>query len=243
MAFVTKHRKLPWLAALVLPLAAPFMSIAAASAAPMTPPPLAPSFSHLEIGADGAWVVGDFPAGSGRFSIGTYNPTDFDHQLLTDSVEVDASVVAVHIDKVLKVFSPTCAQLDVGKKGEEQPIGGALETSGCQETPPPTTAPPVTAPPTTAPPASPPPAPASPPVAPPGADSPPDAAPVSDAVVSPVTAVPVAAAAESPTAAAGTLPLTGRNTNAVTTLGLTLLSGGLLLTVPRTLRRRWSRAR
>jgi hypothetical protein len=213
----------------------------------MTPPAPAPSFSHEEIGPDGAWVVGTFPAGSGVWFVETYNPTDFDHQALTASVEVDATLVAVPFDQVLPVFSPTCAQLDVRPKGGDQPTGGGdLETSGCADLPPvtvpppttapPTTAPPITAPPTPAPPTPSPPAPAAPPVTAPVADSPPDAVTEVPTTEAPYVGAPI-------TVRSGTLPTTGRNTDGLTTLGLTLLAGGGLLTVPRTLRRRWSRAR
>jgi outer membrane biosynthesis protein TonB len=230
----------------------------------MTPAGPAPSFSHEEIGADGAWVVGTFPAGSGVWLVETYNPADFDHQLLTDSVRVDATVAAVPFDRVLRIFSPTCAQLDVRREGEEQPSGGGdLHREGCQETPP---APPVTPPPpTTAPPTTPPPAPAAPPAAPPVADSPPpvdtpvaDTPPTADTPVdvnAPVTpdtpgvvvGTPVAAEVPTGVSAGGatrleSMPVTGKNTDGPTTVGLVLVALGLLLTVPRTLRRRWSQA-
>lgn len=195
----------------------------------------APTMTHVEINADGAWVAGTFPAGSGVWHVETYDPTDFDHQTLLDHYDVDATLVAVPFDKVLRIVRPGCGQVDVRPEGSDQPTGGAdLVTDTCVTAPPTTvTTPPTTSPPTTVTTT----APATPTT---------EAEAIATAAVQPDT---VDVATTSPTALeggtavrAGQLPTTGRDQSTPTTVALTLITVGMIVSGVTSVRRRWVEA-
>lgn len=186
--------------------------------------------THVEINDDGAWVVGTFPAGSGVWYVETYDPTIFEDQTLLDHFEVDATLVDVPFDQVLRIVRPGCGQVDVRRWNSHQPTGGAdLVTDTCVTAPPTTVAtPPTTSPPTTV------------------ATTTPttDAEAIATAVAQPdavdVPTTSPAAIDEGTTTRAAQLPTTGgRDQGTPTTVGLTLLTLGMIATGASTVRRRW----
>lgn len=198
----------------------------------------APAMSHVEINPDGAWVVGTFPAGSGVWEVETYDPTDFDHQVLLDHYTVDATLVDVPFNEHLRIVRSGCGQLDVHLKGSDEQTGGAdLRTDTCVTAPPTTVA---TTPPTT-----------SPPTSTTVATTPPTTVATETEAIDTSAAQPptVAVATSTPetidegtTARADQLPTTGRDQSTPVTVALTLIALGCIASGVSTVRRRWVEA-